>query len=77
MKKKTIKKYQAGKQVGNNVSLSEKRKIAQQLYKDNPTKVFADALDRAQKAYADSVETSKKPPVKKKGGTTKSKSKKK
>ena len=31
------------------VSLVEKVKIAKQLYKDNPSKVFKDAVDKAEK----------------------------
>lgn len=30
-----------------NASLEEKLKIAKQLYKDNPTEVFSDAVERA------------------------------
>lgn len=36
-------------------SLQEKVKIAEQLYKDNPSKVYADALKRAEENYMDSV----------------------
>ncbi len=71
--KKLVKKQQGG-----GTSLTEKVKIAKQLYKDNPGKVYADAVKRAEKNLADSIATSKKvtPVLKKKmGGTTKSKRK--
>lgn len=49
----------AKKQIGG-TPLKEKIKIAKQLYKDNPSKVYADAVKRAEKNLADSVATSKK-----------------
>ncbi len=36
------------------VSLEEKVKIARQLYRDNPGKVYSDAVKRAEKNLADS-----------------------
>ncbi len=58
------------KQLGGKTSLTEKVKIAKQLYKDNPGKVYADAVKRAEKNLADSIATSKKvtPVLKKKTG---------
>ena len=39
--------------------LQEKVNIAKNLYKDNPSKVFSDAVKRAERNLADSISASK------------------
>jgi hypothetical protein len=56
---KKLKKFQPGGPT-KEVSLTEKVKIAKQLYKDNPGKVYLDAVIRAEKNLADSLATPKK-----------------
>jgi len=40
-------------------SLQEKVKIAKKLYKDNPGKIYSDAVKRAEKNLTDSISNSK------------------
>jgi len=42
-----------------NTGLQEKVNIAKKLYKDNPSKVFSDAVKRAERNLADSISASK------------------
>ena len=68
---KAIKKAQNGTKKSKYSSITEKVHIAKTLYKDNPGKVYSDAVKNAEKNLTDSI--SKANAKKKNGGTVKAK----
>jgi len=67
-----IKKAQNGVTKEKYPSLKEKVNIAKKLYKDNPSKIFSDAVKNAENNLTDSISKAKKKKMKN-GGTVKAK----
>jgi len=69
---KAIKKAQNGVTKEKYPPLKEKVNIAKKLYKDNPSKIFSDAVKNAENNLTDSISKAKKKKMKN-GGTVKAK----